>query len=642
MRYYRRFELHKGNKEKFWEIRRDDKELFTREGNLQRKTDEKEPITKREEKRDYREAQIAYEREIQKKLNFGYVEVQNANPPSPPIEAKDIFLQSLDKVHELALTSAEATHLLNYMIDLEVFDKRAETLDISKWERRILRRTEYETFADVDSLGEEYCELFDLWLDKSQDSRAYNETAMIPTFKFTDPNYWIITEKECQQIIQSIQSTLEKKREDIDSNDKTPSKHFLLRESWLQFHLNAKATGGYQVIPCNIQFHSTKHGHRFFADTRWWNSIFNTLTSLDIWDDALPQYQERDFASIENMVINDALDEDGLEMEPQCLEDGQKHEISEELLTVAKEINEDYRALLAIRKPEVDHSEIHLIDGMVKWNTATLRKIVKTLDSMEPDVFEAELQDYHNEQLNMLTELECEESNIEISTQKVINEIINEAYALINSVYQNIHNSEEVILSEDSEEITNLFNPNDLTVLKEVVRVLNELYPNIQDAEFEEGVPETDIYTYRPSGLNDLMEEWITLLPDAGDCLDLLTTYQNFVETKQTLKDEYPSAREFLQEYLECEINFQIFESKIQKTRQTMLRMESDAPGKVLLYKFLDFSEPWIITENECNILVENLKNTEAAKLTIIKELISFFEKAAHCDGCTLVDINFH
>ena len=43
MRNYRRFELHKGNKEKFWEIRRYDKTLYFREGNIKRKTGEKAP-----------------------------------------------------------------------------------------------------------------------------------------------------------------------------------------------------------------------------------------------------------------------------------------------------------------------------------------------------------------------------------------------------------------------------------------------------------------------------------------------------------------------------------------------------------------------------------------------------------------------
>ena len=50
MRNYRRFELHKGNKEKFWEIRRYDKTLYFREGNIKRKTGEKAPTTTPDEK----------------------------------------------------------------------------------------------------------------------------------------------------------------------------------------------------------------------------------------------------------------------------------------------------------------------------------------------------------------------------------------------------------------------------------------------------------------------------------------------------------------------------------------------------------------------------------------------------------------
>ena len=82
MRDYRRFELHKGNKEKFWEIKRYDKNLYFREGNIKRKAGEKDPTVKREEKKDFRQAQLSYDKEIQRKLGLGYVEVYN--PTEPP------------------------------------------------------------------------------------------------------------------------------------------------------------------------------------------------------------------------------------------------------------------------------------------------------------------------------------------------------------------------------------------------------------------------------------------------------------------------------------------------------------------------------------------------------------------------------
>ena len=91
------------------------------------------------------------------------------------------------------------------MVDKLVFNKRANVLNIARWQRRALHGSDYRSLDEVDSLSEEYCTYFDKWLALSKRDRAYNEEDVIPLFKYTDPQYWIITESECQQIIQSIQ-----------------------------------------------------------------------------------------------------------------------------------------------------------------------------------------------------------------------------------------------------------------------------------------------------------------------------------------------------------------------------------------------------------------------------------------------------
>ena len=59
---------------------------------------------------------------------------------------------------------------------------------------------------------------------------------------------------------------------------------------------------------------------------------------------------------------------------------------------------------------------------------------------MDDDIFETELVDYYEEELTAHAELECEDGNIDLDTQRVINEILNDACHLLNRAHQNIHN----------------------------------------------------------------------------------------------------------------------------------------------------------------------------------------------------------
>ena len=206
---------------------------------------------------------------------------------------------------------AEPNQATNFMIDRLVINRRAEILDISKWTRRTLHRSDFKNFNDIDPLSADYRVLFDKWLSMSKRDRGLCEEETIPLYKFTDPQYWIITDKECLYIAQAIQSEIDKRRVVLDDSDKAANNYFKLKERWLNFHRSAKTVGA-SVVPCGLQFHGTKHGHRFFMDTRSWNDIYNTLSGLDIWDNAAPEYQIRDFDSIEEHLIANLLASKGL------------------------------------------------------------------------------------------------------------------------------------------------------------------------------------------------------------------------------------------------------------------------------------------------------------------------------------------
>jgi|GEM_PF-5835700 len=639
MRKYRRFELHKGNKEKFWEIKRHDKNLYFREGNIKRKTGEKDPAVKREEKKDFRQAQLAYDKEIQRKLSLGYAEVEKASVPSGDIDFQAIRLVSLDGKHTLDLNEAESTKVLNYMIDKLVFNKHTDVLNISKWQRRTLHGSEFSSLDEIDSLSEDYRTYFDKWLGLSERDRDYNEEDVIPLFKYTDPQYWIITEQECQQIIQSIQSEITKRRDVLTASDKKSSPYFRLKETWLEFHLAAKAGGGYQVIPCSLQFHSTKHGHTFFMDTRNWNDVYNTLINLDIWDRSQPAYVQHEYSAVEEYLEDQLLNEWGIDNEPLPLESSIQENLVQQLLGIEDQVNEAYRDILSSKKPNKDYSGSSFLDNGFRWNATNVRTLSKVLETMDNEIFETELEDYYNEEITEMAEAECEDGNIDIDTQRVINEILNDACHLINHGYQNISNTESELLPSHEGEHGDVF---DVLVLAKVISVLKDLYPEILNHEV---ISEEQIladYAYRPVGLDDeLMETWTHLLPDAVDCLSLLEGYFEFIQVEQELMEEYPNAKDFCLKYLKEASAAMKFRSELASMRRKTLSAESNTLGQVLLYKFTDLSEPWVITGTELSVIIEAVYQSEENNALIVS-LMKFMNTAADSDGCTLLDTAKH
>ena len=137
--------------------------------------------------------------------------------------------------------------------------------------------------------------------------------------------------------------------------------------------------------------------------------------------------------------------------------------------------------------------------------------------------------------------------------------------------------------------------------------------------------------------IKELMTDWLHLLPDAGVCLQLLQDYLTFAQIQEELRTEYPSTRQFCEEYIAMELDVLRFQSELASKRRKALRAESSKAGKVLRYKLTELTEPWILTTNELNIIVEAIEKTKNQPESIAT-LQNFFKVATDSDGCTLLD----
>jgi predicted DNA-binding WGR domain protein len=626
MRQFRRFELHKGNKEVFWEVSRHDKEIITRWGKLKKKPGEKDPHPKREDKKDFRVAQLEYDKLIQRKLSQGYNEVNGPSLPSEDLEMNAVQLVSLDGQHSLSLAEAQVHSLINYMIDLELFNKRVELLDISKWERRTLRTSPYSKFDEIDPLSEDYIRYFDQWKIRSKRDRSTYEEEEIPAYKFTDRNYWIVTAEECRRIHRAVQNKLDKKTEK-SNNDSKPSRTFLLRQEWSKFHKASIAGGGYEVKPADIRMHSLKGGKYFFTDLRGWNEIYKSLTNLKIWDKSKPAYKKHKSGELSEFIIANTLKELGLDTELLPLDDGIKHDLESQLLIVSDQINEHHRSILLKKNPEADVEEVELIDYGFKWNVTNLKRMISTLNSMEDNCFAEELFDYFEEQLSSLAEESEEGENLDKDTQNIINDILNDACHLINYSHQNICNTTEHLIDIEESVSTDVFA---IEKLPQIIACIEDLYPNIADVKIGEDQALEDVYEFRPSGLDaELMEDWLHLLPESIVCLELLQNKFVFEQTIQEIKNEFPSAKHLLSSYLQEEVLYLEFQSQINRKRKKLLAANSEKPGKILLYKLNNLDEPWEFMSKEVSLLITALEKDKKS----YQPLVDFLNEAEDNGG---------
>ena len=399
----------------------------------------------------------------------------------------------------------------------------------------------------------------------------------------------------------------------------------------MDFHKRAIEADGYEVVPGNIQLHTIKKGHHLFLDMRDWNEIFAHLQTLDIWDDTEPLYVTNECESLYHFVIEQTIEQKGLEEELFALDDGIKHEISSQLLVLSDDINIKYQELLTEKKPDQDHSETILFDHGFKWNATNLKKLYHVISEMDVDIFDEELFDFHQEQLAGFVEIET----LNKETSALINEILNDACHLLNYSHQNILNSTDLLMSIEEDVVTNIFEEDKI---QSTIRCLEDLYPNIEDYDFSEEDNAAEVYTFRPSGLDEeLLADWLHLLPEVNICLSLLRNKVQFDSDFNELLEHFPTAQSLILSYIEEESNYLSFQSAINKARKKALEDGSDEPGKISSYKLLDLSEPWVITEGEVSILLTALNKQFDSLPEVLGNLYSFLESAEEKNGFTIL-----
>ena len=198
-----------------------------------------------------------------------------------------VRLASLDGNHELLLTEAQLQALISYMIDLEVVNKRIDLADISKWERRVLRRSSHSSLSDLDPLSAEYNTYFDQWRKHSQRDRSLEEPE-VPSFKFTDRNYWIVTGEECKRIHYALEVKLAKKREKILPRMENPAAASCCARSGIFFISNrslAVVTKWFLLTSNCTRFEAATSSLLIFDSgttfiNRYWHWIFGTIPPL--------------------------------------------------------------------------------------------------------------------------------------------------------------------------------------------------------------------------------------------------------------------------------------------------------------------------------------------------------------------------
>ena len=190
-------------------------------------------------------------------------------------------------------------------------------------------------------------------------------------------------------------------------------------------------------------------------------------------------------------------------------------------------------------------------------------------------------------------------------------------------------------MSIEEDVVTNVFEDKKLHA---IIRCLEDLYPNIKEFEFSEEDNAADIYTFRPSGLDEeLMADWFHLLPEVNICLTLLENKVQFDSDFTELLEHFPTAQSLILSYIEEESNYLSFQSAINKARKKALEEGSDEPGKISSYKLLDLSEPWVITEGEVSILLTALNTQFDSLPEVLSNFYSFLEAAENNSGFTIL-----
>ena len=276
----RRFELKKGNKELFWEIWRTGGIITTNSGQLGKEDQGEE---KDKDFENYRQAEVEFDRLIRARIQKGYVEVYENGSITLINDKREVFLLTLEKDECLYLSEDDFFKIFNWMVDpLFIVDKRVEVAELDKWTRRALRLCRFTDFPeDPDDFERFITTLRELTFNDRKKTRDPN---VIPGFKFTDPQFWIINSDECERIHRKASIVLNKRIKSRQNKNLPPTSKQVLYKKWLEFNNRASELGGYEVRPISHRFESTQGKHIFGIDDISFQSLLEWLDSCNFLD----------------------------------------------------------------------------------------------------------------------------------------------------------------------------------------------------------------------------------------------------------------------------------------------------------------------------------------------------------------------
>jgi hypothetical protein len=279
----RRFELKKGNKELFWEIWRNGGTITTRSGQLIR---EEQGIEKDKVCESYRQAEVEFDRLIRVRIQKSYEEVYEASSYTYINDKREVFLVTLKDEIGHYLNIDKFNKIFNWMVEpLFLVDKRLPVVNLEKWERRALRLCRFTDFPE----DEDEMELFmnkirEITLKDRMKSR---DSDIIPGFKFTDPQYWIINEEESERIFQKSSILLKKRVNSRLQKGQEPTQKQVLYQEWIDFNEKAMTNGGYEIRPISHRFESNQGTISLGLDEQSFITLSSWLQDLSVFDETL-------------------------------------------------------------------------------------------------------------------------------------------------------------------------------------------------------------------------------------------------------------------------------------------------------------------------------------------------------------------
>ena len=277
----RRFELKKGNKELFWEIWRNGGTINTRSGQLIR---EEQGIDKEKKYENYQLAEVEFDRLIRARIQKGYVEVYKASEFTQINDKREVLLSTLSGniIHYL---NVDMFHkIFTWMVDpLFIVDKREPVASLEKWERRALRLCRFDDYPEDEEDFETFvAKLREITLDDRKKSRLKD---IIPGYKFTDPQYWIINPEEAELIFQKSSIVLKKRIASRVAKGQEPTQKQVLFQEWLDFNEKAMKHGGYEVRPISHRFETNQGTTSLGLDELSFMNLSTWMQEMDIFDE---------------------------------------------------------------------------------------------------------------------------------------------------------------------------------------------------------------------------------------------------------------------------------------------------------------------------------------------------------------------